>query len=85
MIQKHLDRPPPRRLLWGTEDEWIPLERRTRLLRRLGAFGSDIDYAMLVKMYGAAPEGEKRYSPAVCTGARRTRIEGDPDPKYVST
>ena len=50
-----------------------------------GAFGGDIDYAMLVKMYGAAPEGEKRYSPAVCTGARRTRIEGDPDPKHVST
>ncbi len=50
-----------------------------------GTFGGDIDYAMLVKMYGAAPEGEKRYSPAVCTGARRTRIEGDPDPKHVST
>ncbi len=50
-----------------------------------GAFGADIDYAMLVKMYGAAPEGERRYSPAVCTGARRTRIEGGPDPKHVST
>ena len=50
-----------------------------------GAFGGDIDYAMLVKMYGAAPEGEKRYSPAVCTGARRMRVEGDPDPKHVST
>jgi IS1 family transposase len=50
-----------------------------------GAFGGDIDYAMLVKIYGAAPEGEKRYSPAVCTGARRRRVEGDPDPKHVST
>ena len=50
-----------------------------------GAFGGDIDYAMLVKMYGAAPEGEKRYSPAVCTGARRMPVEGDPDPKHVST
>ncbi len=50
-----------------------------------GAFGGDIDYAMLVKMYGTAPEGERRYSPAVSTGARRTRIEGDPDPKHVST
>lgn len=50
-----------------------------------GAFGSDIDYAMLVKLYGAAPEGEKRYSPADCIGIRKTRIEGDPDPAHVST
>lgn len=51
-----------------------------------GAFGGDVDYAMLVKMYGAAPESAKgRYSPAECTGARKTRIEGDPDPKHVST
>jgi len=49
------------------------------------AFGSDIDYAMLVKMYGQAPDPEKRYSPAVCTGCRRTPISGDPDPKHVST
>ena len=33
-----------------------------------GAFGSDIDFAMLVKVYGAAPEGQRRYSPAICTG-----------------
>jgi IS1 family transposase len=50
-----------------------------------GAFGSDIDYAMLVKLYGESPESEKRYSPAVCIGARKTRIEGEPDPKHVST
>jgi len=51
-----------------------------------GAFGSDIDYAMLIKMYGAAPDSAKgRYSPAECTGARKTWIEGDPDPKHVST
>jgi IS1 family transposase len=53
------------------------------------AFGADIDYAMLVKMYGE-PEGkqvpqERRYSPAVCTGARKTRIEGEPDLAHVST
>lgn len=53
------------------------------------AFGADIDYAMLVKMYGE-PEGravpqERRYSPAVCTGARKTKIEGNPDPAFVST
>lgn len=50
-----------------------------------GAFGGDIDYAMLVKVYGAAPEGEKRYSPAECIGAVKHRIEGKPDPKHVST
>src|SRR5918993_5005636 len=32
------------------------------------AFGSEVDYAMLVKHYGEAPEAEKRYSPAICTG-----------------
>ena len=41
---------------------------------------------MLVKMYGTAPDSAKgRYSPAECTGARKTWIEGDPDPKHVST
>jgi hypothetical protein len=51
-----------------------------------GAFGSDIDYAMLVKIYGNAPEGAAgRYSPAECTGAIKTRIEGNPDPKHVRT
>ena len=48
-----------------------------------GAFGTDIDYAMLVKLYGENPEAEKRYSPAVCIGAHKTVIEGRPDPKYV--
>src|SRR2546430_3105934 len=50
-----------------------------------GAFGSDIDYTMLVKLYGESPESEKRYSPAVCIGAHKTRIMGSPDPKHVST
>jgi IS1 family transposase len=50
-----------------------------------GAFGGDIDYATLVKIYGAAPEGQRRYSPAICTGASKHRIEGNPDPKHVST
>jgi hypothetical protein len=50
-----------------------------------GAFGGDIDYAILVKVYGAAPEGQRRYSPAICTGARKFRVEGNPDPKHVST
>jgi IS1 family transposase len=50
-----------------------------------GAYGGDIDYAVLVKIYGAAPEGQRRYSPAVCTGAIKTPIEGKPDPKHIST
>jgi IS1 family transposase len=51
-----------------------------------GAFGADVDYAMLVKVYGAAPEGAQvRYSPAECIGAVKHRIEGRPDPKHVST
>jgi IS1 family transposase len=51
-----------------------------------GAFGGDIDYAMLVKLYGAASDASKgRYSPAECTGIRKTRIEGSPDPKHIST
>ncbi len=51
-----------------------------------GAFGGDVDYAQLVKLYGSASETAKgRYSPAECIGARKQRIEGNPDPKHVST
>jgi IS1 family transposase len=50
-----------------------------------GAFGSDIDYAMLVKIYGQSSESEKRYSPAECIGAVKYRVEGNPDPRHVST
>jgi IS1 family transposase len=51
-----------------------------------GAFGADIDYAMLVKLYGTTSESAKgRYSPAECTGARKMPIEGNPDPKHIST
>jgi IS1 family transposase len=51
-----------------------------------GAFGGDVDYAQLVKIYGASPESMKgRYSPAECTGAIKTSIEGNPDPKHIST
>ena len=51
-----------------------------------GAFGADIDYAMLNKIYGASPESAKgRYSPAECIGVTKQRIEGNPDPKHVST
>lgn len=51
-----------------------------------GAFGGDVDYAQLVKLYGDAPEAFKgRYSPAECVGTRKSRIEGNPDGKHVST
>jgi IS1 family transposase len=50
------------------------------------AFHGTVDFAQLVKMYGAdAAEGEKRYSPAVCIGCERTAVTGQPDPKHVST
>jgi hypothetical protein len=54
-----------------------------------GAFGNDVDYAMLVKMYegdsGKAQPAERRYSAAVCTGAQQQRITGSPDPAHIST
>jgi IS1 family transposase len=51
-----------------------------------GAFGADVDYAQLVKIYGNSPESFKgRYSPADCTGIKKTRIEGNPDADHVST
>lgn len=51
-----------------------------------GAFGGDVDYAVLHKIYGTSPDSAKgRYSPAECIGIEKHRIEGDPDPKHVST
>lgn len=51
-----------------------------------GAFGGDIDYAQLVKLYGPSSELAKgRYSPAECIGALKTPIEGNPDPDHMST
>src|SRR6202045_2741135 len=51
-----------------------------------GAFGADVDYAQLVKLYGASPDSAKgRYSPAECTGCCKHQIEGYPDPKRIST
>ena len=49
------------------------------------AFGLDVDYAMLNKVYRANPEGQTRYSPAKCIGCDRKRISGNPDSKHVST
>jgi IS1 family transposase len=49
-----------------------------------GAFGCEIDYAMLVKMYESSQE-ETRYSPARCTGCKGTPITGNPDKEHIST
>jgi IS1 family transposase len=52
-----------------------------------GAFGADIDYAMLIKVYGDSAESrpEKRYSPAKYVSSRKETITGNPDKKHVST
>ncbi len=50
-----------------------------------GAFGTDIDYAQLIKRYGEDANPEKRYSPAVCTGSDARPIMGNPDPTHIST
>lgn len=51
-----------------------------------GAFGNDIDYAQLVKLYGNSPNGATiRYSPAECTGIKKTERTGSPDDKHIST
>jgi IS1 family transposase len=51
-----------------------------------GAFGGDVDYAILHKVYGSSPESMKgKYSPAECIGTQKHRIEGDPDLQHVST
>jgi len=49
------------------------------------AFGSDIDYVQLIKIYGEGPKTEARYSPAQCMGARKAVISGNPEFKHVST
>jgi IS1 family transposase len=49
------------------------------------AFGADIDDAMLINLYGAAPDSETRYNPAACIGTQTQRIQGNPDPGHIST
>jgi IS1 family transposase len=50
-----------------------------------GAFGLDVDYATLTKIYGKSEGDEKRYSPAVCLGCDTKVVSGAPDMKHVST
>jgi len=59
---------------------------RPYLLAVEDAFGADIDFSMLIKLYGRETgKGETRYSPPVCIGARRRKIIGNPDRNLIST
>ena len=50
------------------------------------AFGMDVDFAQLVKIYAtASTDDQRRYSPAECMGCIPTAVTGDPDPKHIST
>ncbi len=50
------------------------------------AFGWEVDYAMLVKMYGGTTtEDQRKYSPADCIGCKQEAIKGNPDPDHIST
>jgi len=49
------------------------------------AFGGDVDYAQLQKIYGASDRPDTRYSPAKCIGCDMKTVSGVPDPKHVST
>ena len=49
------------------------------------AFGADMDYAQLIKIYGDAREGAARYSPGTCKGCIVNTIEGEPDPDHINT
>jgi len=50
------------------------------------AFGGEIDYAMLVKIYGTpSPEDQRKYSPATCLGCEQHTVSGQPDKAHIST
>jgi hypothetical protein len=48
-------------------------------------FGTDIDYSMLIKLYGEIKEGERHYSPAECIACKPQVITGNPDRKDIPT
>ena len=48
-------------------------------------FGADIDFAQLIKVYGASGEAQTRYSPGQCIGIECNTVTGSPDPKHIST
>jgi IS1 family transposase len=49
------------------------------------AFGFEVDFSQLIKLYGSPPDAEVRYSPAECIGTEVKKIQGDPDNKHIST
>lgn len=49
------------------------------------AFGADVDYAMLTKVYGNDPTNETRYSPAKILSSTTEVIKGNPNPRLIST
>ncbi|HWA24836.1 MAG TPA: hypothetical protein VG734_04105 [Lacunisphaera sp.] len=49
------------------------------------AFGTDVDYAQLIKIYGEGPKTEARYSPAQCMGSRKAVMTGEPEYGHIST
>ncbi len=51
------------------------------------AFGDDVDYAMLVKLYSSEPgrPSDVRYSPSMCVGAEERPINGTPESRHIST
>jgi len=86
---------------WVTANQFVA-DLRSRLANRVqlttdgnrlyvGAvythFDTDVDYAVLMKLYGGAPgkPDETRYSPAVCIGCEQKPKVGNPDPKHIST
>jgi IS1 family transposase len=81
--------------MWFVDDSRSRLANRVQLMSDgykaylevvEGAFGGDVDYAILHKLYGSYPESIKvKYSPAECIGIQKHRVEGDPDLKHVST
>jgi len=79
---------------------WFMDDLRTRLSERVqltsdghgaylaaveDAFGADVDFAQLVKVYGPAISAPGRYSPPAFVGAKRSVVEGRPDPDHIST
>jgi IS1 family transposase len=70
-----------------TTDGYIPYLYAVTKAFGVGFVRDPIDYAMLVKMYGKGPgkDTETRYSPAVCLGAERRAVRGNPDPEHIST
>jgi REP element-mobilizing transposase RayT/IS1 family transposase len=49
------------------------------------AFGFEVDFSQLIKLYGSAPDAEVRYSPAECIGTDKKPITGQPDNEHIST